>query len=189
MEKKEEDKSLTPFPLPRLDALEKLYVKTYLHTLSHPDAYRAIVPGLKKYKIDNPYALRENVKYHIALSLQNKMESLSLDPNKIIERLYYEAIREGNGSNHSARIQALNLLGKHLGMFSEEKKGDVYQINIVNYDPSTKESNINKNIETPISEIENDNLSLNVKILDSESIDLNPIEYINYNIEIKEYED
>jgi hypothetical protein len=131
----EDKEALTKFSLPRLDAKEKLYVKTYLHTLSHPDAYRAISPGLKKYKINNPYAIRENVKYHISLAIQNKMESLSLDPNRIIEKLYYEASREGNGSNHSARIQALNLLGKHLGMFSEEKKGDIYQINIVNYTP------------------------------------------------------
>lgn len=124
------------FPLPKLDLKDKLYVRTYLHTLSHPEAHRTVSPGVKGHN-DNPWSRKESVQYHISLALQSKAESLSLDPNKIIERLYHEAIREGNGSNHSARIQALNLLGKHLGMFAEEKKGDTYQINIVNYSPDS----------------------------------------------------
>ena len=119
---------------PRLDALEKLYVRTYLSTLSHLDAYRAVRPDLKHYKTDNPYALRENIKFHIALSLQEQAESLALTPSKIIERLYKEATREGAGSNHAARIQALTLLGKHLGLFQERKEESVGNVfNIISY--------------------------------------------------------
>lgn len=129
------DGEIKSFPTPRLDALEKLYVRTYLHTLSHPRAHEAISPGLAKYRIDNPYSRRENVQYHINLALQEKTEALQIDPQKIIERLYHEALREGAGSNHSARIQALQLLGKQLGMFEEKDKGDVYHINVVNYSP------------------------------------------------------
>jgi hypothetical protein len=129
------DGEIKSFPTPRLDALEKLYVRTYLHTLSHPRAHEAISPGLAKYRIDNPYSRRENVQYHINLAIQEKTEALQIDPQKIIERLYHEALREGAGSNHSARIQALQLLGKQLGMFEEKEKGDVYHINVVNYSP------------------------------------------------------
>lgn len=164
------------FSSPRLNSLEKLYVKTYLHSMSHATAYRSVAPGLKKYSNSNPYSQRENIKYHISLALQSKMEALSLDPNKIIERLYHEALREGNGSNHSARIQALNLLGKHLGMFTDEKKGDVYQINIVNY--SSKPTNNEGIADDIIEKLESPNPS-NISIdFEIENYDPQEIEYV-----------
>lgn len=118
---------------PRLNALEKLYVRTYLSTLSHPKAHEAVSPGLTKYKTDNPYSSRENVKFHISLKLQEKAEALSLNPEVILTQLYKEATREGAGSNHTARIQALQILGKHLGMFVEKKEDTQHVINIINY--------------------------------------------------------
>ena len=118
---------------PRLNALEKLYVRTYLSSLSHPKAYEAVNPGLKKYHISNPYSERENVKFHISLKLQERAEALSLTPDIILTQLYKEATREGNGSNHAARIQALQILGKHLGLFTEKKEDTSHVINIINY--------------------------------------------------------
>jgi hypothetical protein len=169
------------FPTPRLDALEKLYVRTYLHTLSHPRAHEAISPGLAKYRIDNPYSRRENVQYHINLAIQEKTEALQIDPQKIIERLYHEALREGAGSNHSARIQALQLLGKQLGMFEEKEKGDVYHINVVNYSPIETlevEGTPESNVETEL--LVEDKTISNIK--DEEAIfssfDNSPIDFI-----------
>jgi len=55
----------------------------------------------------------------------------------ITEALWKEATLEGRGSNQIARIKALELLGKHIGMFKEKKEikekdgGTVF--NIVNY--------------------------------------------------------
>ena len=118
---------------PRLNALEKLYVRTYLSTLSHPRSYEAVNPGLKKYHISNPYSERENVKFHISLKLQERAEALSLTPDIILTQLYKEATREGAGSNHAARIQALQILGKHLGLFTEKKEDTSHVINIINY--------------------------------------------------------
>lgn len=173
-----ENRETVSLPLPKLDLKDKLYIRTYLHTLSHPEAHRTVSPGVKG-REDNPWSRKENIKFHISLALQSKAEALSIDPNKIIERLYFEAIREGNGSNHSARIQALNILGKHLGMFSDEKKGDVYQINIVNYSPdntseSTNQKELIESKDTP--SIENPKIS--------DSLEINITNYENQTKEI-----
>jgi len=40
------------------------------------------------------------------------------------DRLKKEAERESKGASHAARIRALELLGKDLGMFAEKDKGD-----------------------------------------------------------------
>lgn len=46
-------------------------------------------------------------------------ESLGIDADYIRRRLMLEAEREGEGSTHSARIRALELLGRDVGMFSD----------------------------------------------------------------------
>jgi hypothetical protein len=132
MEVKEEE-NIVSIRAPRLDALEKLYVRTYLSTHSHPRAHTAVTPNLKNPREDNPYSRRENVQFHISLALQERAESLMLTPDLIMEKLYKEATREGSGSNHSARIQALTQIGKHLGMFQEKKEDTSPIFNIINY--------------------------------------------------------
>jgi hypothetical protein len=128
------------FSSPRLSPEEKLYVRVYLSTLSHAKAYEALKPGLvayTQYSPDNQFSRRENVKFHISLGLQDKAETLSLSPELILEKLWKEATREGSGSNHAARIQALTQLGKHLGLFEEKKENNSHTFNIINYSPST----------------------------------------------------
>jgi hypothetical protein len=141
---------------PRLNALEKLYVRSYLSHLSHAKAYEVVKPGLKNYSNSNPYSERENVKFHISLKLQEQAEALCLSPEVILTQLYKEATREGNGSNHAARIQALQILGKHLGLFSEKKADVSHTIQIVNYGG---EVNVSKE-DVDISEVEEEDFSL-----------------------------
>lgn len=119
---------------PRLDAEEKLYVKAYLSTLSHPRAHEALKPGLKKYKNKNLYSKRESVQYHINKQMILKMETMSIEANDILSLLLQEATRLGAGSSPTARVQALSLLGKQLGLFKEkeiEKDNTVFTI--INY--------------------------------------------------------
>ena len=132
----EENGEVVALSSPRLSALEKLYVRTYLHTLSHPKAYEAINPGLKNYPSDNQYSRKANVQFHINLTLQERAESLSITPEAIIEKLWKEGLREGAGSNHAARIQALTQLGKHLGLFVEKKESTAHTFNIITYSDS-----------------------------------------------------
>jgi hypothetical protein len=164
METKEaENGEVVSYSAPRLNALEKLYVRTYLSTLSHPKAYEAVTPGLAKYHIDNPYSRKENIKFHISLKLQEQAEAMCLTPEVILTQLYKEATREGNGSNHAARIQALQILGKHLGMFVEKKADVSHTIQIINYGGTEIE------VKEQIEEIEDqseESLPLNIHIED-----------------------
>jgi hypothetical protein len=140
-----------------------LYVRVYLNTLSHPKAYQSVNPGLKHYPSDNPYSRKENIKFHISLKLQEQAEALSLTPELILSQLLKEATREGNGSNHAARIQALQILGKHLGMFTEKKEDVSHTIQIINYGPRELE------VKEKIEEIEDHSttpLPLNIVIED-----------------------
>ena len=122
-----------------LNPTEKLYVRAYLSTLSHARAHE-IACGVKNGKENNFLSTRPNVQYHINNALQEKLESLEINVEEIVRRLYSEAIYREKGSNHAARVTALSLLGKHLGMFSEKQndsEGITY--NIVNYYEKEKE--------------------------------------------------
>ena len=48
------------------------------------------------------------------------MPITDLDRDYVIRRLMEEAERYGEGSSHAARISALALLGRHIGMFTEK---------------------------------------------------------------------
>jgi hypothetical protein len=133
-----EQGEVVSFSSPRLTPIDKLYVRTYLATLSHPRAHEACTPGILNPKIDNPFSRKEAIQFHISLGLQEKAEALDLSPELIIEKLYKEAIREGAGSNHAARIAALTQLGKHFGLFTEKKENNAHTFNIVNYSTPIK---------------------------------------------------
>ena len=128
-----EDGEIKSFSTPRLDAKERLYVRSYLSTLSHTKAYETINPGLSKYHNDNPYSRKESVQFHISSALQDRADSIGLSPDTILEKLYKEATLYGAGSNHAARIQALTQLGKHFGLFQDKKETAGHTFNIINY--------------------------------------------------------
>lgn len=138
-EKLSDDKEKTiSISAPKLDALEKLYVRAYLHSLSHLEAHKVVAPSLKKHHHDNPYSRRDNIQFHISRSLQEKTEAISITPEKIIEKLYHEASMEYGSTNQSARIQALQLIGRHIGMFKEEKEKEKIIFNIVSFTDENK---------------------------------------------------
>jgi hypothetical protein len=167
MEKLEEQGEVVSYSAPRLNALEKLYVRTYLSTLSHPKAYESVRPGLVNYRDNNPYSSKENIRFHISLKLQEQAEALCLTPEVILTQLYKEATREGNGSNHAARIQALQILGKHLGMFVEKKADVSHTIQIINYGPG--EIEVKEQVES-IEDNSEEAIPLNI-IIEDYSID------------------
>jgi hypothetical protein len=125
---------------PKLDSVEKLYIRAYLSKLSHSYAHSVVSPGIKHPKENNPYSRRVNVQFHIAKMLQEKAEALSITPEVILEKLFKEATREDRTSSHSARINALNILGKHLGLFQEKKEVEKFTFNIVNYSKKFNET-------------------------------------------------
>ena len=137
-EETKDNGEIVSFSTPRLTAVEKLYVRVYLSTLSHVSAHKAVAPTLKSHHHDNPFSRKESIQFHINLHLQEKLEAIQITPEIIIEKLFKEATREGAGSNHAARIQALTQLGKHVGLFAEKKEGNTHTFNIITYDDSIK---------------------------------------------------
>jgi len=146
---------------PRLSGEEKLYVKAYFSTISHPKAHAVLRPDAKQHPAKNMFSKSDAVQYHIKKGMISKMESLDLTGDKVLDLLLQEATRLGNGSSPTARVQALTLLGKQLGLFEEkkeEKEGVIF--NIVNYSgdlPVTK-------IEKKEDEVVNSSLPSNIKI-------------------------
>ena len=48
-------------------------------------------------------------------------ENVQVDANYVLKALKTEAEREGEGSTQSARVRAIELLGKHQGMFTDKR--------------------------------------------------------------------
>lgn len=141
-----EDGEVKSFSTPRLDAKDRLYVRVYLSTLSHSQAHSAVVPGLKHPKEDNPFSRKESIQFHISSALQDRADSMGLSPELILEKLYKEATREGAGSNHAARIQALTQLGKHFGLFQDKKESTGHTFNIINYGTGEESTTLIDNV-------------------------------------------
>lgn len=146
------------FSSPRLTAEDRLYVRAYLSTLSHRKAHEIACPDLKVHQTNNPFSKKEAVRFHISLGLQERAEALALTPEIILEKLFKEAVREGPGSNHAARIQALTQLGKHLGLFEEKKDNNSHTFNIINYSSSPiaieeVQAEALEHVETELSEL------------------------------------
>lgn len=69
----------------------------------------------------------ENLKKpEIAQAIQEaqaeRAERLELTQDDVLKGLLLEAMREGEGSSHSARVAAWGHLGKHLGMFKDQQE-------------------------------------------------------------------
>ena len=60
-----------------------------------------------------------NIQKAIASAKAARSERVQVTQDYVISRLVIEAEREGDGSSHSARVSALEKLGKHLGMFTD----------------------------------------------------------------------
>jgi hypothetical protein len=155
---------------PKLSAVDKLYVRAYLSTLSHVKAHKVASPTLKSHHADNQFSRKDAIQFHISLGLQESFEAISLSPELIIAKLYKEATREGGGSNHAARVTALTTIGKQLGMFQEKREAIVPTIHIINYNPTLSLSNLPSSKE--LLEISSD---------DTEEIDLS-INQVPYEI-------
>lgn len=119
---------------PRLNGEEKLYVSAYFSTMSHNKAHAVLRPEAKQHFAKNIFSRSDAVQYHIKKNMINKMSALELTGEKVLDLLLQEATRLGNGSSPTARVQALTLLGKQLGLFEEKKdEKDNVVFNIVNY--------------------------------------------------------
>jgi len=58
----------------------------------------------------------------VAKGQAERTERVQVSQDYVLQRLMMEAEREGEGSSHSARVQAITALGKHLAMFTDKQE-------------------------------------------------------------------
>lgn len=76
---------------------------------SEKTAYRTGADNLRKPQIAEA----------VAAAQSERAERLQLTADDVLKGLHAEATYDGEGSSHSARVQAWAHIGKHLGMFTD----------------------------------------------------------------------
>ena len=95
--------------------------------------------GYKNPEIGRQVITKNDVAEAIQKALAERTKRVKLDADWVVCRLREEAEYQGEGSSPSARVKALELLGKHLGLFplrgnlsfSLEGQVDVNQANLL----------------------------------------------------------
>ena len=104
-----------------LTARQERFIAAYLTNCNATRAAQAA-----GYSEKTAYAIGwENLKKpEIAREIRRRQDALAaeakVDAQWVISRLKAEALRGGSRASHAARVRALELLGKHLGMFKGE---------------------------------------------------------------------
>lgn len=91
------------------------FVNEYLIDLNATAA--AARAGYKNPEIGRQVITKHDVSEAIKKSLTERAERVKIDSDWVVCRLREEAEYQGEGSSPSARVKALELLGKHLGLF------------------------------------------------------------------------
>lgn len=107
----------------KLTAKQARFVEEYLIDLNATQA--AIRAGYSK-KSAGRFSQELLTKTHIAEAIEKaqakRSERTEITQDMVIEGLLAEAKLEGEGSSHSARVNAWTQLGKHLKMFTDKQE-------------------------------------------------------------------
>jgi hypothetical protein len=161
-------------PMKALSAQEQLFVDAYCGPANYngKKAYEMVLAKdtSRGYwtELDARTVLkRPHVKHAIEQHQKAVSKQMKITEMDILDKLWVEANREGQGANHNARITALVWIGKHLGMFQEKKQEvgpNTITYNIVNYSEApTQEKVIENKKQESVVEVEN-NLPANIQI-------------------------
>ena len=103
-----------------LDARELRFVDEYLVDLNSTRAARAA--GYLRGNAGRDLLRRPHVRAAVERRMRERRERLKLSQDYVIERLIKEAECDAAEGNATARVRALELLGKHLGMFWDRQE-------------------------------------------------------------------
>ncbi len=99
------------------------FVKEYLVDLNATQAaIRAGYSEKTAKSIGQQLLTKLDVQQAITKSQTTRAERTEITQDYVLARLKIESERTEEGSSHAARVSAINLLGKHLGMFVERKE-------------------------------------------------------------------
>jgi phage terminase small subunit len=103
-----------------LTARQKAFVHEYLIDLNASAAYQRAGYTSDDPNVHGPRLMaNDRIKKAIQMEMVRRSNRVRLDQDEVIAGLRREAERTGEGSSHSARVQALIALGRHLGMFTD----------------------------------------------------------------------
>lgn len=103
---------------PGLTPKQQRFVEEYLVDLNATQA--AIRAGFKHSDIGRQLITKNHVQKAIEAAKAKRSERTEITQEYVLDRLKREAELDGEGASHSARVSAVNLLGKHLGMFGDK---------------------------------------------------------------------
>jgi len=146
--KRERTKDLSKVIPKRFKPEEEIFIQEYINspTTSVVDIVKAVYPDIKSPKAKaKTLSSRDDIAYEIHRRQEILKYKVTYTQSDIIDRLWIEA-KDSESSNATARINALQLLGKHIGMFAPEnsaakKKGGT-TINVISYSKETEDKEI-----------------------------------------------
>jgi hypothetical protein len=110
---------------PELTPRQKAFVERYVLTLNATKAYREAGYSVRDDDVAASAASRmlRNVKVASAIrkALTDRSARMEVSQEFVLSRLVLEGTDHGPGSSHSARVRALELLGKHTGLNFNDK--------------------------------------------------------------------
>lgn len=108
-----------------LTAKQKRFVDEYLIDLNATQA--AIRAGYSSHtanEIGAENLAKPSIAAAVAAAVEARKQRTEISQDYVLGGLRGEAEYRGEGSSHSARVQAYHLLGKHVGMFGDKLKVD-----------------------------------------------------------------
>ncbi len=112
--------------MPDLTEKQKRFVAEYLIDLNATQAaIRAGYSSKTADKIGAQLLGKTWVADAVALGAQKRIRKAEVTAQDVIEGLYLEATREGEGASHGARVSAWGLLGKYHKLFTDRIEADI----------------------------------------------------------------
>jgi len=107
----------------KLTAKQAAFVEEYLVDLNATAAaIRAGYSAKSARKVGSNLLTLPHVQAAIEEAMAERRERVEVTQDYVLARLKAEAELKGKGASHVGRIRALELLGKHLGMFTEKRE-------------------------------------------------------------------
>jgi phage terminase small subunit len=123
-------RTVAPLVAPKIQSGEKMgltpkqtrFVEEYLIDLNATQAaIRAGYSSKNADKIGSRLLGKSRVSAAIAAAQEARSARTAITADGVLQRLWQEATRVGDGSSHSARVSALGILAKHFGLLEPKK--------------------------------------------------------------------
>jgi len=100
-----------------LNPKQQAFVREYLVDLNASAAYRRAGYTSGNADVNGPRLLgHAGIQAALESAMQARAEKVEVTAEQVLARLWLEANRQGKGASHAARIRALELVGRNVGM-------------------------------------------------------------------------